>query len=64
MAKATGNATMNQAAGKIGEMPGRIAATVDSATRRMSPEARERIATAARKRWAAHRKAKAKTAKS
>lgn len=109
MAKVTGNPTMNQAAGKIGEMLGRIAAKVDSvkrqraeisaeldhvirvaqrmktdigdagddlrraggkvssamgkAKRRMSPEARERIANAARKRWAAYRKAKAKTTK-
>lgn len=109
MAKATGNATMNQAAGKIGAMLGRIAAKVDSVKRqraelsaeldhvisvahkmkadigasgtdirragakvssalgqakhRMSPEARERIANAARKRWAAYRKAKAKAAK-
>jgi hypothetical protein len=109
MAKATGNTRMNQAAGKIGEMLGRIAAKVDSvkrqraeisaeldhvirvaqrmkadigesgddlrraggkvtaamsqAKRRMSPEARERIANAARKRWAAYRKEKAKAAK-
>ena len=33
MAKATGNTTMNQAAGKIGEMLGRIAAKVDSVKR-------------------------------
>jgi hypothetical protein len=109
MAKPTGNVTMNQAAGKIGTMLGRIAAKVDAvkrqraeisaeldhviavaqrmksdiggvgddlkrargkvsaavstAKRRMSPEARERIANAARKRWAAYRKAKAKAAK-
>lgn len=109
MAKVTGNSSMNQAAGKIGEMLGRIAAKVDAvkrqraeisaeldhvirvaqrmktdigesgedfrraggkvasavgkAKRRMSPEARERIANAARKRWAAYRKAKAKSAK-
>lgn len=109
MAKVNGNASMNHAAGKIGEMLGRIAAKVDSvkrqraeisaeldhvirvaqrmkteigdagedlrraggkvssavgkASRRMSPEARERIANAARKRWAAYRKAKAKAAR-
>lgn len=106
MANVRGNSTMNQAAGKIGEMLGRIAAKVDSvkrqraeisaeldhvirvaqrmkadmgeasddlrraggkvtsamgkAKRRMSPEARARIANAARRRWAAYRKAKAK----
>ncbi len=105
MARTKGNQTINEAAGKIGAMLGRIAAKVDhvkrqraeisaeldhvisvaqqmksdigaagpdiqragkrvtaavsQARRRMSPEARERIATAARKRWAAYRKAKA-----
>jgi ABC-type transporter Mla subunit MlaD len=105
MAKAKGNQTINEAAGKIGAMLGRIAAKVDhvkrqraeisaeldhvisvaqqmksdigaagpdirragksvaaavgQARRRMSPEARQRIADAARKRWAAYRKAKA-----
>jgi hypothetical protein len=105
MAKTKGNQTINEAAGKIGAMLGRIAAKVDhvkrqraeisaeldhvisvaqqmksdigaagpdirragksvaaavgQARRRMSPEARDRIATAARKRWAAYRKAKA-----
>jgi hypothetical protein len=105
MAKAKGNQTINEAAGKIGAMLGRIAAKVDNvkrqraeiaaeldhvisvaqqmksdigaagpdirragksvaaavgqARRRMSPEARQRIADAARKRWAAYRKAKA-----
>ena len=105
MAKAKGNQTINEAAGKIGAMLGRIAAKVDNvkrqraeisaeldhvisvamkmksdigaagpdlrragktvasamgtARRRMSPEARERIANAARKRWVAYRKAKA-----
>ncbi|MCC7185764.1 MAG: hypothetical protein IT185_05955 [Acidobacteria bacterium] len=105
MAKAKGNQAINEAAGKIGAILGRIAAKVDSvkrqraeitaeldhvisvahqmkadigaagpdikragksvgeaigkARRRMSPEARERIANAARKRWAAYRKAKA-----
>jgi hypothetical protein len=89
---------MNQAAGQIGELLGKVAARVDSmkqqraeiaaeldnvisvaqrmkaelgfATgggtkqrRQMSAEARERIAAAARKRWIAYRKDKAKTAK-
>lgn len=36
----------------------KVGAAVKTAKRQMSPEARERIAAAARKRWAAYRKAK------
>lgn len=107
MARHKGNTSMNDAAGKIGALLGRIASKVDSvkrqraeiaaeldhviqvaqrmkvdigaagpdlkraggkvttavktARRRLSPDARERIASAARKRWAAYRKAKAKS---
>lgn len=39
---------------------GKVSAAVSTAKRRLSPDARERIASAARKRWAAYRKAKAK----
>jgi ElaB/YqjD/DUF883 family membrane-anchored ribosome-binding protein len=39
---------------------GKVGAAVTTARRRLSPDARERIASAARKRWAAYRKAKAK----
>lgn len=99
--RGAGNATMDQAAGKIGSLLGKVAARVDSmkrqraeiaaeldhvisvaqqmkvdlgfamadarraagkARRQMSPEARERIAAAARKRWIAYRKEKAKAA--
>lgn len=97
--RGAGNPVMNQAAGQIGELLGKVAARVDSMKqqraeiaaeldnvisvaqrmkaelgfgadgrrggkqrRQMSAEARERIAAAARKRWIAYRKDKAKTA--
>lgn len=41
---------------------GRVAKAMTRARRELSPAARERIASAARKRWAAYRKAKAKAA--
>lgn len=98
--RGAGNPTMDLAAGKIGDLLGKVAARVDSMKqqraeiaaeldnvisvaqrmkaelgfamgdgrragkqrRQMSAEARERIAAAARKRWIAYRKEKAKAA--
>jgi uncharacterized protein YoxC len=42
----------------VARAKGKVSKAVRKAKRRMSPEARARIAAAARKRWAAYRKAK------
>ncbi len=51
---------IGQAGGDLRRAGGKVGAAVVKAKRNMSPEARERIAAAARKRWIAYRKAKAK----
>lgn len=50
---------IGEAGPDLARAKGKVTGAMAQARRRLSPEARERIASAARKRWVAYRKAKA-----